>query len=182
MTSTRASATLRGVLGRGACGGGRLRSALRLIGGLLGGQPVGSQLRHALGIALRDGGHDARFARARLRGAGVALGERQFRFEIRVPQLEQQCAGLDVLAVGDRQARDLAAERRRQAGPATGVDGSCARVGDGRCDGAALGGDERHCKGLRPRDEPARRECNDNERRDDGDALHTPLSGGGIER
>ena len=74
-----------------------------------------------------------------------------------VPELEQQCACLDALAVLDRQVRDLAAERRRQAGAAAGVDGAGARVRDRRGDGAALGGDERHRDGLRPRDEPAPR-------------------------
>ena len=45
-----------GVLGRGACGSGRFRAALRLIGRLLGREPVGPQLHHALGITFRDGG------------------------------------------------------------------------------------------------------------------------------
>ena len=112
-------------------------------------------------------------SRARERDARASRSdERQLGFEVVVPELEQQRAGFDALAVLDGQVRDLPAERRRQAGAATRVDGAGARVRDRGGDGAAFGGDERHGDGLRAREEPHGGERSDDERRNDGDALH----------
>ena len=65
VTSTRASATR--VASSAAAQPAAVDSARpsRLVGGFLGREPVGAQLRQALGVALGDRGDDAGFARAR---------------------------------------------------------------------------------------------------------------------
>ena len=89
-------------------------------------------------------------------------------------------AGLDAVAVLDGQACDLAAERGRQAGATTGVHGSGPRVADGGGNGTPLRGDERHRNGLWPREKPHRGQHSDDERRNDGDALHSHYEEWGI--
>ena len=158
VTSTRASATRVASSAAAHAAAVDSRAAFGLIGRFLGREPIRAQLRRALGVAFGDVGDDARLARARPRRARVALATSVSSALMSVvPELEQQRAGFDALAVLDGQVRDLAAERGRQAGAAARVDGSGAGVRDGRGDGAAFGGDERHGDGLGPRDEPRAR-------------------------
>ncbi len=104
------------VFGRGAAGGRRLGSAFGLIGRFLRREPLGAEHASSRSASrLATSADDAGLARARARRACVALRERQLGFDVVVPQLEQQVARFDAVAVLDGQRRDLAAERRRQA-------------------------------------------------------------------
>ena len=73
--------------------------------------------------------------------AQLGLCELELGFQVLVPELEQQCAGFDALAVLDGQGCDLAAERRRQTRAPACIDGTGTRVRDRCGDGAEFDGD-----------------------------------------
>jgi hypothetical protein len=155
-----------------------------LIGRFLGREPLCTERAHALGIALGHGGDDTRLARAGAGRAGVTSSQLELGLDVVVPELEQQVAGHDALAVLDGQARDLAAHGRREPGATARVDGAGARVRDRRRHGPALGGHERHRDGRWTREVPAGGERDERERGDDRDALHGHISrrGGAVYR
>jgi len=81
-------------------------------------------------LSPRDAGRHAGLLTASLDRRGIALGDRQFGADVVVPQLEQQLAGLDTVALLHRQARDLPAGGRGQLGALAGLDRARPGVGD----------------------------------------------------
>jgi hypothetical protein len=140
--------------GGGTTGAPGLRLAARAV--LLGGRhkALGAQARLSLGLAFGVGGDGAGFVYALASGGHLRGVPRPLRLLVVVPQLHQQLALLDAVALPDRQHLDAATGDRRQLGALAGFDGPGAGVGDRRFDQAAFDFPEHHRHRLWPRCPP----------------------------
>ena len=100
--------------GRAAPGLAGLGLAGGTVGQLGGHQLALHEARQPVRLAARDLRGDAGLVAHRPGRGGIALGDRELGADVVVPQLEQHLPRLDVIALLHRQARDLAARRRRE--------------------------------------------------------------------
>jgi predicted PurR-regulated permease PerM len=96
------------------------------------------------GLLLGHVGPHAGLFAAGLGGGVLALGEFEPGLDVVVPQLQQQVAAGDAVALVDGEDVDAPAHRGRDAGALTGLHGAGARIGDGRFHDAAVDGGQTH--------------------------------------